>query len=221
MAIADSLTMEAHMTKLPAFLSALLVLSTLFVPATAPAAEAGKTAAEAPTFSVGDSWEYQRADGSRDTIRVVELLPDGGSVTVRDSEPKTRFVRDKHLVNRRIEGEFSGDPRRYLGWKFIDFPMVPGKKLSYSIQGSVAPFAMEVRGVKWEKVTVPAGSFEAIKIDACYNNMTSRWYGCGQTYWYSPQAKAFIKRRTPGGWAQALLATDYELVRFTPAPSAK
>ena len=217
------------MTKLLALLLALAFSATALLevakpgltPATARAGEAEKTAIEAPVFAVDDSWEYQRADGSRDVTRIVELLPDGGSVTIRDSEPKTRFVKDKHLVNRKIEGEFSGDPRRYMGWQFIDFPMAPGKKFSYSVKGSIAPFEMEVRGVKWENITVPAGAFEALKIDVCYYNVTSRWRGCGQTHWYAPQAKAFIKRRTPAGWAQALLATDFELVRFTLASPSK
>lgn len=173
---------------------------------------------DGPEFRAGDTWAYKRTDGGEYSIRVTEVGP-AGSVTDSTRHPGATFYRDIHGTITKIEGALSeGSPKAVIGWKFLDFPLTLGKKFKYQVDGAVAPFAIEVKIEKWEKVSVAAGAFEALRIDACYFNETSRWYGCGLQFWYAPEVKGFIKRRTPGNWTRSLLDSDFDLVKFTAGP---
>ena len=173
---------------------------------------------DAHELKVGDSWLYKRARGDEFTTRVIEVSP-LGYVTESTTFPGAKLYRDLHGTITKIEGALAEvSPKSLVGWKWLDFPLFPGKKFKYQAEGATAPFSMEVKVVKWEKISVPAGAYEALRIDACYFNEASRWYGCGQEWWYAPEVKGFIKRRTPGDWAKALLDTDFGLVKFTPGP---
>jgi hypothetical protein len=35
-------------------------------------------------------------------------------------------------------------------------------------------------------------------------------------HWYAPEAKAFVKRQTPGDWDKGLQRMDFELDSFAP-----
>jgi len=80
----------------------------------------------------------------------------------------------------------------------------------------------------WEKLTMPAGSFDAIRVDVLmvlddstpFRNATN----CNFTYWYSPAARATVREHR---WAQYMQSGDiqgrmpvlnkyYELASFTP-----
>jgi hypothetical protein len=168
-----------------------------------------------PVFAVGDAWEFKNS-GSRYTEKVVAVTDDLNSIA-SSQYPNAVLVRNQHLTIQRVEGTFTFNPNMIVGWKFLDFPMAPGKKFAYDVQGMTAPFSIDVKAVKWESVKVPAGTFKALKIESCWHNRNTNWRDCGMTHWYSPDAKHFIKRRTPMSWAPALLASDYELVKYIPA----
>lgn len=196
----------------------LLVLAGCAAPAAVEAPRAGDKIAEVRTLKVGDTWGFRPAVGSEYTIRVV-AVSDSGYITEDTRRRGVRFHRDHNGVATKLDGDpqaLAGvDPRLIVGWKFLDLPMWPGKQFSYRVEGSIAWFSMEMKAVKWERVTVPAGSFEALAIDACYLNESSRWYGCGQAWWYAPDVKTFVKRRTPADWARSLVEGDFELLKFT------
>ncbi len=190
------------------------VSATAFV--VAPSAVAQPRKVDVPELKVGDSWLYKRARGDEFTTRVIEISP-LGSVTDSTTQPGVKLYRDLHGTITKIEGALAeGSPKNLIGWKWLDFPLSPGKEFTYQVEGATAPFSMEVKVVKWEKISVPAGAFEALRINACYLNERSRWYGCGQEWWYAPEVKGFIKRRTPGDSARALLDFDFEIVKFMP-----
>jgi len=196
---------------------AIVILGSVFVAACATTEPpVSGPAVERPNHRVGDTWVYKRARGDEYSVRVVEV-GSSGYVTQSTTHPGAKFYRDIHGTITKIEGALAeGSPKNLVGWKWLDFPMSPGKKFRYRVEGATAPFSMEAKVLKWEKISVPAGAFEALRIDACYFNEASRWYGCGQEWWYAPEVRGFIKRRTPGGWAQVLLDTDFDLVTFAP-----
>jgi hypothetical protein len=188
-------------------------------PAAGQTSPPGAKVVESRVVKLGDTWTFRQAIGTEYTVKAVEVS-DAGYVLENTLRPGVRTLVDRYGVATKLDGDPQAlkdvNSRLILGWKFIDFPMWPGKNFSYRVEGSVAWFSIDVKGVKWEKVTVPAGAFEALRIEACYLNESSRWYGCGMTFWYAPEAKTFVKRRTPSNWARSLLDTDFELVRFMP-----
>jgi hypothetical protein len=116
---------------------------------------------DGPEFRAGDTWAYKRADGGEYSIRVIEVGP-AGSVTDSTRHPGARFYRDIHGAITKIEGALSeGSPKNVIGWKFLDFPLAPGKKFKYQVDGAVAPFSIEVKIEKWEKVSVSAGALRS------------------------------------------------------------
>ena len=79
----------------------------------------------------------------------------------------------------------------------------------------------------WEKQTVPAGSFDTIRIDVlmmlddatAFRNGTT----CNFIYWYSPAARGTVRERRTALFTTALSPTEtqvqnatYELASFTP-----
>ena len=190
----------------------LFILSTLtMVHGTTLANE--KEFMEAPNFVLGDTWEF-RNPFAKYTRTIVEVTPEGNSVITLTSYPGTKFVLDKNLVVVKTEGA-PVDERSFIGWKFIDFPMTPGKKFSYRVQGVTAVFTISIEAVKWENVKVPAGKFRALRIEGCWKNESSGWYDCGMTFWFAPEVKVFVKRQTPSTWAASLRNTDFELTSFS------
>jgi len=167
----------------------------------------------APRFVVGDSWEYKTVAGRQYTVMVAEVSGDSHTITV-SYEPNVRFRRNENLVIQEIEGPLSFDRRIALNWKYIDFPAKVGKQFSYRVEGSRGVFSIDTAVAGWETMRVPAGNFRALKLESCWRNESIGWYDCGMKYWYSPEAKAFIKRQTPSSWTPVLRNSDFELITF-------
>lgn len=172
-----------------------------------------KESVEAPNFVMGDTWEF-RTLFTKYTGTVVEVTSEGNHNITMTSYPGTKFTRDKNLAVIKTEGT-PVDERSFVGWKFIDFPMMPGKEFSYRVQGVTAEFTITIKAIKWETVKVPAGKFRALRIEGCWKNESSGWYDCGMTFWFAPEVKVFVKRQTPSIWAASLRNTDFELTSFS------
>ena len=169
---------------------------------------------EAPTYTVGDTWEFVRRDYASFTVTVVEVK-ENGLVMTSTSRPGILFYADRHGTITKIEGEPGKvAPIAFLanGWKWLSFPLHVGKKWSFDAQGSNAHFTIDITVKKLTTVRTKGGTFEALQIDACWRNNDNRWSDCGYRYWYSPAAKYIVKRETPGGWTAALSDSDHELV---------
>jgi len=177
-------------------------------------AQIGQGVVDAESLKAGDKWVYKRASGGEYEVSVTEVVADE-FVTEVSSLPGVKLYRDRNWTVTRIEGKLErGDPRNFIGWKWLDFPMEPGKKFSYRTDSSFGPVEVDVVVGKWEKVTVPAGTFDALRIEGCWRNRDKSWAPCGQASWYSPQVGAFIKRVSPRSFGQ-MADFDFDLVRFT------
>lgn len=179
-------------------------------------AQMGQGAVENEQLKTGDKWTYKRASGGEYDVVISEVLPDG-YITEVTSLPGTKFHRDRTWAVTRIEGKVTGDPRNFIGWRWLDFPMSPGKKFSYQTDSSFGPVDVNAVVGNWQKITVPAGTFDALPIDGCWRNKAGNWTPCGQVWWYSPEVGTFIKRVSPRQSFGQLADFDFELVRFTRA----
>lgn len=168
----------------------------------------------APTFDVGETWEYKNSFGSH-TRTIKEVRPDGILYT-QNNEPNAVFMMDKNLTRVSIDGVATEG--KGIGWKFIEFPMTIGKSFTYKVNSDNGTlFTIEVTAKKVETIKVGAGSFEAVLLESCWKNEATRWEDCGMKHWYAPAVKTLIKRKTPGTWAASLKDKDFELVKYVPA----
>jgi hypothetical protein len=138
-----------------------------------------------------------------------------------------------------IEGTENGEPLRMtpnLGViesprelntnpQFLSFPLEVGKRWTYSTdwlyksKGSKGRMDAEVRVAGYEKVRVPAGEFDAFRLEA--RNVFKGRSGIGSiidaesqiSYWYAPAARAIVKsvNRNP-----YLGTSTVELVKYDP-----
>ena len=112
------------------------------------------------------------------------------------------------------------------------FPMAPGNEWKYEYEGRLGLFSarydMSATVVGWEDVTVPAGTFRALRIahtgswsreaDFSREGRTGTWTGSVKvTYWYAPAAKTMVK--TLCTWTSSYRGTaaafQEELVEFS------
>jgi len=194
----------------------LLALVTIFALLSLPAFSSAQTpeSVETPRFSVGDTWKYKNSYGKY-AESVAEVQEDGSTVFNRSYEPNARFLIDGDLTVRKIEGKLKRDASNYLTWQYIKFPARPGLTFTYKVQFlGKWEFEIEVKAAAWEEIEVPAGKFRALRMESCWTNTTSGWYGCGMKHWYAPEAKTFIKRQTPSDWDKGLQKMDFELDSF-------
>jgi hypothetical protein len=153
--------------------------------------------ADRPTLKVGDRWEYEVHVGSS-RVKSIGRSREITAVTpdqIRGTENGSAFVMSTDLNN--VESPV----RKDSDLRLLSFPLEVGKKWSFSDQfvdkslGDVegrSDGTVEVVG--YEKVSVPAGEFDAFKMqtDAKRASGGARaeesW-----TYWYSPAVRAVVK----------------------------
>lgn len=167
-----------------------------------------------PVLSAGDTFTFQKKDLTNDSVLGNQIV----TITGR-SESGYSLTVDKNLdFNTTPMEELSPD----LGWrgkidgkpsdaKWLDFPLVQGKTWkSHALWknpiGAIGDEDIDYTVAGVETITVPAGTFEAVKVHGTgWWQMTGmsvqggvgRPSAKGQTQmmdvWYSPQAKAIIK----------------------------
>jgi hypothetical protein len=192
---------------------------------------------DAPTLKVGDSWTYDRTDGWKNlkeytTVVVVTEVSDTESRSEgkrSDNGQVATVFRNKDLNRVRTE---VGD-RRFLAepyYPLYSFPLETGKSWekevtftrSYDDWKVVSKMKGQVLG--WEKVSVPAGTFEALKIvlSGSYNGSggpntggAGRWTGQqSETIWYAPEVRNAVKSVYEDGGARSITKTILELVEY-------
>ena len=168
---------------------------------------------ERPDIRVGDQWKYQVTDnytGSKKTIAVevvrvndnyiytqsgqtavaaLDSAPTGGALDVWD--------RNWNLLRQ-------GDIEYVPFYPTMQFPMEPGKSWSGSVIFDVGVSVklnhdLKAVVVGWERVTVPAGTFDAVKLSlqGTYHVLSVGQGGTGgiiDTIWYAPAIRQIIKK---------------------------
>jgi hypothetical protein len=207
---------------------------------------ANAQSAPAPAMKVGDRWVYNVKSGfalgvvTYQETRVVTAVGGGGfklTVTGKTSDNKDFTRVDDYSASGALR---SGAPCADEVYRFptplqrVVFPLAPGQKSSKWVDvvaepgGKKGQFNYFFRTGSWEKLTVPAGTFDAIRVQTHmvlddstpFREATT----CNFTYWYSPMVRGTVREQR---WAQYIQIGDiqgrmpvlnafYELASFTP-----
>ena len=227
----------------PRFRSALIASALLFMTAVTGA---HAQTAPAPVYKVGDRWVYNVKSGVgispityQETREITAVS--GGSVKITITG-KTADGKDFTRVD-----EYSGPAALKYGapcadeaYRFptplqrVTFPLGPGQRSSKWVDviaepgGTKGQVNYAVRTRSWDKQTVPAGSFDTIRVDSqmTLDDATPFRYAteCNLSYWYSPTVRGTVREQR---WAQytqigdiqgrmPVLSMHYELASFTP-----
>ena len=177
-------------------------------------AQSGAPRAEAPTVKVGDRWKVVQND-RRTGLKEAEFDRRVTSVTaslIEGTENDGKFVLTTELnLLESSTVTLSGDPKQ------LNFPLEIGKKWDYKfafankLNAGKGRQQVEAQVVAYEKVKVPAGEFDAFKIEykGFWNNDTNRSSGrVKTTSWYAPAARGAVKIENDDGfnnWTRELV----------------
>ncbi len=224
--------------------SSILLAAFALASVIAPAANAQSAAA--PTMKVGDRWVYDVKSGigmatityqeTREVtavgaggfkMKVTGKTPDGADFSVVEDFAAPFNLRSGTLC--------LNEPRRYpTPLQRIAFPIAPGQRSSKWVDvvsdpgGNKGQINYFFRTRSWDKLTTPAGAFDAIRVDVLitlddsgpFRNATS----CNFTYWYSPAVRGTVRERRSAQYMEIgdlhqmvpVLNASYELASFTP-----
>jgi hypothetical protein len=178
--------------------------------------------------SVGDSWTYSFFDGFRRSVRA-RLTYRIEGITADGLNESLAVSTRPDLTSRVVVGRAPGFPDR-AGFDFAPPDLAPYLQAFYGLDGgpplptvsrrisSVAIVDMRMRVVGTETVAVPAGRFDAVKVEAEGRGYT--FYKRIQTHsivtiWYAPKVKRFVKytaQSFEGDLPQEL--STFELLEF-------
>ncbi|MGH8640562.1 MAG: hypothetical protein ACRET6_02560, partial [Burkholderiales bacterium] len=183
-----------------------------------------------PVLKVGDSWAYKLTDRDYSVVRErksvtrVESVT-GGEVRFRSgSKTHFRYTADWSLI-----GQVPGDG---IERKFeppvpvYSFPLEPGKTWQAKFRntrsdGRAFDNDRTVTVEGWEEVTVPAGTFRALKVSSLtyYRRVDGAGTGGGRVvfkYWYVPEVKRPVRIEDVNIGNNNVVIQDftYELVSY-------
>lgn len=161
-----------------------LLISALVGGASSRTAAQPAVSLEAPKWDIGDRWTWQLG---KDTITSVVIGVTGGYVTQEKGDDPSdnrtlHFGPDLSSTDTHIEQ--------------FQFPMVVGKTWAYIVEstysGRPTKFKIDRKVEAMDSLTVPAGTFDALRITGHDCNLTTG--GCGDfIVWYASKAKNFAK----------------------------
>jgi len=160
-----------------------------------------------PKWAVGDEWTWRNSNGPDVSFRVIGIQGDLYQVQVNSgSRTSTNFIgSDLSLPN--------------ADWFRFQWPLTPGHTWTYLVASTLSQGTVTWRGTAraaaLESVTVPAGTFEAVRIDGHHCNLTGG--GCGDfSIWYAPKVK-YVIRLVVGNtsyWVPSARGLRQELVSY-------
>jgi len=201
----------------------------------------------APQFAVGDEWEFLSVtSGSGPGAEPTSAIDRTVVVGVSENRLRLSHTRlDKpggkpiesvttFAVSPQLATLFDGKNAFNSQRKLLSFPLQMGATWSYSYEYSTSDGTGKIREdlkckiVGWEQVTVPAGTYWALRIEekGWSNNLspnvplTARSAQLDRTFWYSPEIKYLVKSIFQ--WSRSYSARSewhatHQLIRFTGA----
>ncbi|MEQ1773704.1 MAG: caspase family protein [Burkholderiales bacterium] len=178
----------------------------------APAFAVGQPA-ERPDVVVGNQWRYQITDlytGAKQNVamevqsvtenRIYTQSGPAGTASSGSGAQGSIQVWDRHWNLLRDGGADYSSP-----YPELQFPLTNGRKWSsevrYPSNGGDWRQQNSAHVIGWEKLTVPAGTFDVIKIEIRgywqLSHTNTRMSGSGpftEVLYYAPQARQFVKR---------------------------
>ncbi len=176
------------------------------------AAEVNPERVEGPAVKVGDVWIYNKLDGWNNVLEDISVVRvkrvDAGGIfmeaTGLDGSNLARIERTADFNLMRIEApKFTKTTQPY--YPSYSFPLWVGKtwkgKVAFESTdqpGKEVHVELQGRVVGYESVTVPAGTFFALKIELGgpyrARNLEGSWTGrIEDTLWYAPQVRNAVR----------------------------
>jgi hypothetical protein len=195
------------------------------VPAKAASVDSSKAQIEKPVLHNGDVW-IDRIQGSDREFRIEDIHDGTMDVSFWGTEMTTDDALNV-IVYRSLTQSSSEPTKSDKPGIWFAFPLYPGKtwedKYNWELLGAApAKGKAEDHGsvIGWEHVTVPAGTFHALKVV-----VLSRYYGAGGynddstlTFWWAADVNRFVRFDYRDTFDGAVLA---ELVSYKPRAQSK
>jgi hypothetical protein len=209
----------------------------------------GGPPAEAPAFRVGDRWVYNAADGFRAPVRweetreVIASGADGIVVRVTQRGPTVDSGRTERWTGpgRVAVGAVFDDETRHFtpALERYAFPLLPGKSWNQWLDNfnestdTEGKFNRYVRAGDWERVTTPAGTFDAIRLRVLMRLDDEEFWRypteCNYLLWYAPAVRGIVREEKDAQYLEKGDRRDgavpvrsqhavLELASFTPGP---
>jgi hypothetical protein len=149
-----------------------------------------------PEIRVGDSWTFAVLD-PLSGVEQGETTMTVSAVTDAEIRTSEGAIYDRQLATKRLNGsDYSPVEQVYA------FPLEVGKKWSHSPAFDYrncgkSTMTLEAEVVGWETVTVPTGTYRALRIDHTGRSANT----CGtprliRKYWYVPELKNAVRYET-------------------------
>lgn len=193
-------------------------------------AAAGQELAQLPQLHVGDRWRFvRRIQGQGDALAFSHEVKriDGDEALILGEGPQGRFwstyqLSRAHWVRQYTFDATASDQKGAVTYDgsqdepLLSFPLAVGKQWPHrrswkNAQGSTGADEGIAKVVALEKVTTPAGEFDAFRIEVRgkFTNYQSRVRDrFAATQWYAPSAKRIVRAEYKS-WFQGRLATHY------------
>ncbi len=179
-----------------------------------------------PDVKVGDSWRYRISIFQTNVPTVLELTS-RVSFVGPNAIVAVETGRDGKEFDSQFDADWGIGSLGYLGQvfdppaRFFKFPLQVGAEYPYAYglaaeRGTQAQTKEEgaVKVVGWEDVTVPAGKFRALKLEAkgSFRRLDNNFSGSRRfVLWYAPEIKRTVKTTFESG----RFATNLDMVRTT------
>jgi hypothetical protein len=160
----------------------------------------------APVPAVGDSWTYQYTDvwkGAKGNINRMEVAAiDQAGIHIAIKRAASGALISTQLFSNDMNPIERGGMHFAPSFARYAFPLAPGKEWQSAIVGDNSKagkqWHYQIRGKvqDWEKVRVPAGEFDALKvtIDAQYADAQGRPGGkLTETVWFVPALNNYVR----------------------------
>jgi len=179
--------------------------------------------ATAPAVALGDTWTYRVRDGFTGLERVSQLyrVTEAGKDRIGVSVSHGNgAIEELHVYDR--EWNWLKRPATNLqsfdynpSYQAFAFPLAPGKRWHERLvatdprDGRRFPVWLDGKVVGWERIKVPAGEFDAIRVErVVYVNY---WEHAVRGHseiieqeWYAPAVKQVVRRETSGKYMRHL-----------------
>jgi len=176
----------------------------------------------APTYHVGDRWVYSVEDGFRvkyrwvETYEVTSIGPAGIAVRVTQRGERIDTVRTEQWVTPgqvSVGAVYNNETRRFgVPLQLYNFPLRRGQTWNQwadnfnetaQTQGAINRYV--VVG-DWQKVTTPAGTFDAIQLYILMRLDDAEFWRwpttCTYRAWYAPDVGAIVREERDAGYLE-------------------
>ena len=184
---------------------------------------------EVPVWNVGDKWtftgngtvEVMKADANGYTLNFSERI------CMAETQGYSAILFERASLSRiySVKGDKRKKYKEGLG-KIFDFPLSVGKQWRYNYSGTAqgwggpmnVDFYENYKILGWEDIGAEAGKFKAVRLEYLRHFITPTGNKTGEIkhlYWYSPDAKYFIKCQYDKDWMKGNKEIfDWELTSF-------